>query len=121
MALKICEHCGKAWLDDGGEIRVSLCPLCTDYLDTLYMQAWSYLRDSAAEGGRQRKITAAQLAEELDVEPRSIDLLVKIGKIQTSSSSEPETRSGASAKELDALRKIRKGLRGSSRYGRRER
>lgn len=119
MALKICEHCGNAYLDDGEERETAICLSCSAYMDDLYMQAWSFLRDRMSEGGRRREITALQLAEHLRVDVKSIELLVKMGKIQTKTSSGEDGKKGKTVKDLDILRKVRKGLRRDSKYSRR--
>lgn len=119
MALRICEHCGNAYLDDGEERETAICLSCSSYIDDLYMHAWSFLRDWMSEGGRRREITAQQLAAHLRVDVKSIELLVKMGKIQTKTSSDENGKKGKAAKDLDVLRKVRKGLRRDSKYSRR--
>lgn len=115
MALKICEHCNRAFIDGGESEAVAICPDCAEYLDELYREAWSWLRDRSSEEGRQRRVTALRLAKVLGVEVKSIEVLVKMGRIQTSASSSEE----AAEKDLETLKAIRRSMTGE-RY-RRER
>lgn len=108
MALKICEHCSRAFIDGGESSGVPICPDCEEYLDELYREAWSWLRDRSAEDGRQRRVTAAKLAEALGVESKSIEVLVKMDRIQTSASSQGE----GAEKDLDALKALKRSLSG---------
>lgn len=114
MALKICEHCAKAYISGEEEEKTPLCPDCADYLDQLYRQAWTWLRDHTAEDGRSRRVTSARLAKELGVDEKSIEVLVKMDRIQTSVSVEREKL----AKDLDALKALRKKLPPGERRGR---
>ena len=116
MALKICEHCAKAFLDGGEEEKTPLCPECAEYLEELYRQAWTWLRDHSSADGRLRRVTSARLAEELGVDVRSIEVLVKMDRIQTSASSAKKV----SGKDLETLKALKRGLSGSGRQ-RRER
>lgn len=115
MALKICEHCNKAFLDEGGEEKASLCFPCAEFLDALYCQAWTWLRDHSSTDGGREKITSAQLAEMLHVDVKSVDFLVKMGRIQTSASSSKKERT---KKDLENVRAIKKGVPGRGRDGR---
>jgi len=117
MALKICEYCGKAWFDEGGEKQVSLCPPCAQEVQGIYMLAWGYLRDNTAEAGRHRKVSIQQLADELGIDTKAINLLVKMGKIQIESFA-GEGNADEIARNLEILRKLRKNVRGSSKYDR---
>ena len=118
MALKMCAHCGKAYLDGGEQEKVSLCAECADFLNTLYRKAWTWLRDRTADEGRHPRITSAQLAEVLSVDVRSIELLVKLDRIQTDLPSEEEDRPRKVRETMKTMgRRIpRKGWQG---YGRR--
>lgn len=120
MALRVCEYCGKAWIDGGENKPAPLCPRCAEELNGIYMLAWSYLRDSTAEFGRHRKISAQQLASELGIDVKAIDMLVKMGKIQTEAAADDKTPEERE-RDLETLRKLRKGLRRSSRHDRRGR
>ena len=111
MALKICEHCTKAYLDGGEQEKTPLCPECAEYLEELYRQAWTWLRDHSSADGRLRKVTSARLAEELGVDVRSIEVLVKMDRIQTSASSAKKV----SGKDLETLKALKRGLSGSGR------
>lgn len=117
MALRVCEYCGKAWIDEGGEKQVPLCSPCAQELQGIYMLAWGYLRDNTAEPGRHRKISIQQLADELGVDTKAINLLVKMGNIQIESFA-GEANADAIARNLEILQKLRKKVRGSSRYNR---
>ena len=108
MALKICEHCGRAFIDGGEEAATPVCPDCAEYLDEVYREAWSWLRDRTSEDGRQRRVTAARLAAELGVEVKSIEVLVKMDRIQTSASSAEEK----AEKTLETLKALRRSLSG---------
>ncbi len=108
MALKICEHCAKAYLDGGDEEKTPLCPDCAEYLEDLYRQAWTWLRDHSSEDGRPRRITSARLAGELGVDVKSIEVLVKMDRIQTSAS----TAKKDPGKDLESLKALRRGLPG---------
>ncbi|MGI6783920.1 MAG: hypothetical protein ACOX5A_06795 [Aminivibrio sp.] len=109
MALKICEHCNKAFIDGGEETGIPICPDCAEYLDEVYRAAWSWLRDRTSEDGRQRRVTAARLARAIDVDVKSIEVLVKMDRIQTSASSSGERPD----KDLDTLKALRRSLSGS--------
>ena len=111
MALKICEHCSKAYLDGGEEEKTPLCPDCAEYLETLYRQAWTWLRDHSSADGRLRRVTSARLAEEIGADVKSIEVLVKMDRIQTSASSAKK----ASGKDLETLKALKRGLSGSGR------
>ena len=111
MALKICEHCSKAYLDGGEEEKTPLCPDCADYLETLYRQAWTWLRDHSSADGKPRRVTSARLAEVLGVDAKSIEVLVKMDRIQTSASLSKK----ASGKDLETLKALRRGLSGGGR------
>jgi hypothetical protein len=118
MALKMCAHCSKAYLDGGEQEKIFLCTECSDFLNTLYRKAWTWLRDRTAEEGRHPRVTSAQLAEILSVDVRSIELLVKLDRIQTDMPSEEEDRSLKVRETIKTMgrRNARKGWQG---YGRR--
>ncbi len=111
MALKICDHCSRAYLDGGEEEKTPLCPDCAEYLEALYRQAWTWLRDHSSADGRLRRVTSARLAEELGVDVRSIEVLVKMDRIQTSASSSQKVP----GKDLETLKALRRGLPGGGR------
>ena len=118
MALKKCAHCGKAYLDGGEQEKISLCAECSDFLNALYRKAWTWLRDRTAEEGKHPRITSAQLAEILSVDVRSIELLVKLDRIQTDLPSEEEKHPRKERETMKTMgrRIARKGWQG---YGRR--
>ncbi len=118
MALRMCAHCGKAYLDGGEQEKVPLCAECADFLNTLYRQAWTWLRDRTAEEGKHPRITSSQLAEILSVDVRSIELLVKLDRIQTDLSAEEKTQA---RKDLDTLKTMGRKLarKGRQKFGRR--
>ncbi|NLB82987.1 MAG: hypothetical protein GX791_01945 [Synergistaceae bacterium] len=117
MALKMCAHCGKAYLDGGEQEKISLCAECSDFLNALYRKAWTWLRDRTAEEGRHPRITSAQLAEILSVDVRSIELLVKLDRIQTDQPSEEESHSRKDRETMKIMgrRIARKGWQGHGR------
>ncbi|GAB1399089.1 hypothetical protein MASR2M17_08550 [Aminivibrio sp.] len=119
MALKMCAHCGKAYLDGGEQEKVPLCVECSEFLNGLYRRAWTWLRDRTAEEGRHPRITSAELAEVLAVDVRSIELLVKLDRIQTDMPSldeEKHPRKDRETMKIMGRRIARKGWQG---YGRR--
>ena len=118
MALRMCAHCGKAYLDGGEQEKIPLCLECADFLNKLYRQAWTWLRDRTAQEGKHPRITSSQLAEILSVDVRSIELLVKLDRIQTDLSSEEKAQS---KKDLDTLKTMGRKLarKGRQKYSRR--
>ncbi len=120
MALKVCDYCGRAWIG-GEEVQpVPVCPSCEEELNGIYKLIWGYLRDAASESGRSRKISAQALSEELGIDIRAIELLVKMGRIQTDPSID-ERSLEEKKKYLDVLSKVRSGLKGRPRRDREKR
>ncbi|MFA7620455.1 MAG: hypothetical protein WCY56_01275 [Aminobacteriaceae bacterium] len=111
MALRVCEYCGKAWIGGDEEQSVPICQPCEEELNGIYKLIWGYLRDAASESGRNRKISAQALSEELGIDIRAIELLVKMGRIQTDPAVDEKSQE-EKKKYLDVLSKVRKGLKG---------
>ena len=117
MALKMCAHCGKAYIDGGEREKVPLCLECAVFLNALYRKAWTWLRDKTAEEGRHPRITSSQLAEILSVDVRSIELLVKLDRIQTDAAADEKPQS---RKDIDTLKTMGRKLarKGRQKFGR---
>ncbi|MDI9370098.1 MAG: hypothetical protein GX181_09020 [Synergistaceae bacterium] len=116
MALRVCEYCGKAWISGEEEQDIPICPPCEEELNGIYKLIWSYLRDAASESGRSRKVSAQALSEEIGIDIRAIELLVKMGRIQTDTSIDDKSDEERK-KYLDVLSKVRMGLKGGAGDG----
>lgn len=110
MPMIECFLCGKGFVSAGPKV----CPSCMKRLDRLYLEARNYIRDNP-----DLRLNVKALAEELDADPRDIQALVDMGRLELEGESESSDRLSERERLLLEFEKHLKDGKGKDKESRR--